>query len=90
MRMSLSALKNAATAAAVAGAVLAAAPAVDASVFHFRAPRPANIGVRSERYLDNCPPTPNCVSSMANVVRCAALARALRGVGADFVRTCVV
>lgn len=40
----------------------------NASLFNFRGERPSNVGLRYERYLDNCPATPNCVSSMANVV----------------------
>ncbi len=40
---------------------------VDASLFHFRGERPNNIGLRSSRYLDSCPPTPNCISSFADV-----------------------
>lgn len=42
----------------------------NAAIFHFRGERPKSVGLRYERYLDNCPPTPNCISSMANVVRC--------------------
>lgn len=53
--------------AAAAGALLAGS--ANASVLNFSGTQPSNIGLRSERYLDSCPPTPNCVSSMANVVR---------------------
>lgn len=56
---------------AALGAILAATllhPSnVDAALFHFRAERPNNIGLRSSRYLDSCPPTPNCISSFADV-----------------------
>lgn len=42
----------------------------NAALFHFRGERPKTVGLRYGRYLNNCPPTPNCISSMANVVRC--------------------
>lgn len=43
----------------------------DAALFHFSGQRPTNIGVQYGRYLQNCPTTPNCISSSANVVRYA-------------------
>lgn len=57
-------------AAAAAAATLALspfAPAADASVFNFAAPRPRDVGVRSERYLAGCPETPNCICSQEDV-----------------------
>jgi uncharacterized protein (DUF1499 family) len=61
------------TAAAVATAAMLAASVVaplaaDASTFHFAGTRPADLGVRAERYLAaSCPPTPNCIGSLENV-----------------------
>lgn len=65
--------KTAAEFAAVAGVVTIAAMTInaqsaDAAVFHFSGPRPSNLGVQYGRYLQACPPSPNCVSSSANVV----------------------
>lgn len=65
--------KSAAEFAAVAGVVTLAAVTVnaqsaDAAIFHFSGSRPSNLGVQYGRYLQACPPSPNCVSSSANVV----------------------
>ncbi len=64
---------KAAAAAAAAAAVLVAsvggAQPAEAALFHFRGERPTTIGLRSERYLALCPATPNCISSMGDVVR---------------------
>lgn len=65
--------KTAAEFAAVAGVVTLAAVTInaqsaDAAIFHFSGPRPSNLGVQYGRYLQACPPSPNCVSSSANVV----------------------
>ncbi|PXF44931.1 hypothetical protein BWQ96_05295 [Gracilariopsis chorda] len=35
-----------------------------AAIFHFSGQRPQNIGVKYGRYLQGCPATPNCISSM--------------------------
>lgn len=50
------------------GAVTLLPQISEAGLFEFSGERPKNIGLRYERYLDNCPASPNCVSSMANVV----------------------
>ena len=55
-------------AVAVAASPIASMPA-DAALFHIRGDRPADLGVKYERYLAMCPSTPNCISSSANVVR---------------------
>lgn len=60
--------KTAAVLAAAAAVLLTPVTDVHAAVFHFRAPRPSNIGLRYERYFDTCPPSPNCISSMGDVV----------------------
>lgn len=67
--------KTVAEFAAVAGVVTLAAvtfnaQSADAAIFHFSGPRPSNLGVQYGRYLQACPPSPNCVSSSANVVSC--------------------
>lgn len=60
----------AAAAAAVLGASIAVAnPARAAPLFHFRGEKPASVGLVSERYLQACPPTPNCIGSMGDAVR---------------------
>lgn len=50
-----------------AGAFLLSKDA-NAAIFHFSGERPSNLGVQYGRYLNSCPPSPNCVSSSANVV----------------------
>lgn len=40
----------------------------DAAIFHFSGQRPQNIGVKYGRYLQGCPATPNCISSMEDPV----------------------
>ncbi|KAI0567671.1 hypothetical protein FGB62_1g645 [Gracilaria domingensis] len=35
-----------------------------AAIFHFRGNRPQNIGLQYGRYLQGCPASPNCISSM--------------------------
>lgn len=39
-----------------------------AAIFHFSGQRPQNIGVKYGRYLQGCPATPNCISSMEDPV----------------------
>lgn len=67
-------MMNAGTKLVLTAGVLTAAGAflltkdADAAIFHFSGERPSNLGVQYGRYLNGCPPSPNCVSSSANVV----------------------
>ena len=71
-------LKIAFVTGAVAATLATAFPTdADAAIFHIRGERPETLGVRYGRYLDNCPPTPNCISSSANVVRFPKIASGL-------------
>lgn len=64
---SLSAPAAAGVAALAAAAALAVLPA-DAKALSFAAPRPAGLGVRSERYLASCPAgAKNCIGSLDDV-----------------------
>ncbi|CAN8067315.1 unnamed protein product [Agarophyton chilense] len=50
---------------AVALSAMVALPRdADAAIFHFRGQRPQNIGVQYGGYLQGCPSSPNCISSM--------------------------
>lgn len=51
------------------GAVTVLPQASSAGLFNFSGEKPSNVGLRYERYLDSCPASPNCISSMANAVR---------------------
>lgn len=57
---------------AVSGAIvisyLATPEQARAALLKFPSERPTTLGVRYGRYLNNCPTSPNCVSSSANVV----------------------
>lgn len=57
------------TGALTVGAIIVLPQASSAGLFNFSGEKPSNVGLRSERYLDSCPASPNCISSMANAVR---------------------
>ncbi|CDF40773.1 unnamed protein product [Chondrus crispus] len=54
------------TGALTVGAIIVLPQASSAGLFNFSGEKPSNVGLRSERYLDSCPASPNCISSMAN------------------------